>query len=88
DLYKRVMIAVKAKGRMDGNVIGEALRTYAMRWLPDSFEALVSEAHSRRNKSLLETIICLLPSDKGITCSCGFLLKLLKVAILVGADDS
>lgn len=88
DLYKRVMIAVKAKGRMDGNVIGEALRTYAMRWLPDSIEALVSEAHSRRNKSLLETIICLLPSDKGVTCSCGFLLKLLKVAILVGADDS
>lgn len=88
DLYKRVMVAVKSKGRMDGSVIGEALRTYAMRWLPDSIEALVSEAHSIRNKSLLETIICLLPSDKGVTCSCSFLLKLLKVAILVGADDS
>ncbi|KAK4349561.1 hypothetical protein RND71_032316 [Anisodus tanguticus] len=87
DLYKRVMIAVKSKGRMDGSVIGEALRTYAMRWLPDSIEALVSEAHSWRNKSLLETIICLLPSDKGVTCSCSFLLKLLKVAVLVGADD-
>ncbi|PHU29063.1 BTB/POZ domain-containing protein NPY1 [Capsicum chinense] len=88
DLYKRVMVAVKSKGRMDGSVISEALRIYAMRWLPDSIEALVSEAHSRRNKSLLETIICLLPSDKGVTCSCSFLLKLLKVAILVGADDS
>ncbi|KAJ8561164.1 hypothetical protein K7X08_027354 [Anisodus acutangulus] len=88
DLYKRVMVAVKSKGRMDGSVIGEALKTYAMRWLPDSIEALVSEAHSRRNKSLLETIIRLLPSDKGFTCSCSFLLKLLKVAILVGANDS
>ncbi|PHT93254.1 BTB/POZ domain-containing protein NPY1 [Capsicum annuum] len=88
DLYKRVMVAVKSKGRMDGSVISEALRIYAMRWLPDSIEALVSEADSRRNKSLLETIICLLPSDKGVTCSCSFLLKLLKVAILVGADDS
>ncbi|XP_047269024.1 BTB/POZ domain-containing protein NPY1 [Capsicum annuum] len=88
DLYKRVMVAVKSKGRMDGSVISEALRVYAMRWLPDSIEALVSEADSRRNKSLLETIICLLPSDKGVTCSCSFLLKLLKVAILVGADDS
>ncbi|XP_009604823.1 phototropic-responsive NPH3 family protein NPY1 [Nicotiana tomentosiformis] len=88
DIYKRVMIAVKSKGRMDGSVIGEALRTYAMRWLPDTIDALVSEVHSRRNKSLLETIICLLPSDKGVTCSCSFLLKLLKVAILVGADDS
>ncbi|XP_060179361.1 BTB/POZ domain-containing protein NPY1-like [Lycium barbarum] len=88
DLYKRVLIAVKSKGRMDSSVIVEALRTYAMRWLPDSIEVLVSEAHSRRNKSLLETIICLLPSDKGVTCSCSFLLKLLKVAVLVGGDDS
>ncbi|PON99235.1 BTB/POZ domain-containing protein NPY [Trema orientale] len=88
DLYRRVMIAVKSKGRMDGTVIGEALRTYAVRWLPDSIDALVSEAHSWRNKSLVETIICLLPPDKGMGCSCSFLLKLLKVAILVGADES
>lgn len=87
DLYKRVMIAVKSKGRMDGAVIGEALKTYAVRWLPDSIDALVSEAHGRRNKSLVETIICLLPPDKIKGCSCSFLLKLLKVAILVGADE-
>lgn len=88
ELYKRVMIAVKSKGRMNGNVIGEALKTYAIRWLPDSVDALVSEVHNRRNKSLIETIIRLLPSDKGVSCSCSFLLKLLKVSILVGADDS
>lgn len=88
DLYKRVMIAVKSKGRMNGSVIGEALRTYAVRWLPDSVDALVSEAHSKRNKTLVETIICLLPSDKGVSCSCNFLLKLLRVAILVEAEDS
>lgn len=88
DLYKRVMVAVKSKGRMDGDVIGEALKTYAVRWLPDSVSALVSDDHAWRNKSLLETIICLLPSGKGVGCSCSFLLKLLKVAILVGADDS
>lgn len=87
DLYKRVMIAVKSKGRMDGYVIGEALRTYAVRWLPDSVDALISDAHSQRNKVLVETIVCLLPSDKGVGCSCSFLLKLLKVAILVGVDD-
>ncbi|KAK6927647.1 NPH3 domain [Dillenia turbinata] len=88
DLYKRVMISVKAKGRMDGNVIGEALKAYAIRWLPDSVKTLVSEDHARRNRSLVETIICLLPSEKGVGCSCSFLLKLLKVAILVGADES
>ena len=88
DLYKRVMITVKSKGRMDGVVIGEALKMYAVRWLPDSVDALVSETHARRNKSLVETIVCLLPCDNGMGCSCSFLLKLLKVAILVEADES
>ncbi|RDX58395.1 BTB/POZ domain-containing protein NPY1 [Mucuna pruriens] len=88
DLYKRVMITVKSKGRMDGVVIGEALKIYAVRWLPDSVDALVSDAHARRNKSLVETIVCLLPCDNGMGCSCSFLLKLLKVAILVEADES
>lgn len=88
DLYKRVMIAVKSKGRMDSVVIGEALKTYAVRWLPDSVDALVSDAHARRNKSLVETIVCLLPCDNGVGCSCSFLLKLLKVAMLVEADES
>ncbi|CAL5439939.1 unnamed protein product [Camellia sinensis] len=87
DLYKRIMIAVRSKGRMDGNVIGEALKTYVMRWLP-SVDTLASEVNNTRNKSLVETIVCLLPSDIGGGCSCSFLLKLLKFAILVGADDS
>lgn len=88
DMYKKVMIAVQSKGRIDGAVIGEALRTYAVRWLPDSIDALVSDDHIRRNKSLVETIICLLPSDKSLGCSCSFLFKLLKVAILVEANES
>ncbi|KAI6681210.1 hypothetical protein NL676_035091 [Syzygium grande] len=85
DLFKRVIVAVKSKGRMDANVIGEALRTYAVRWLPDSVDALVSDANQFRNKSLLETLIALLPSDVN-SGSCSFLLKLLKVATLVGTD--
>ncbi|KAL6556564.1 hypothetical protein OROGR_005852 [Orobanche gracilis] len=87
DLYKRVMSAIKSNCRTDGGVIGEALRAYVVRWLPDSADELLSEAHISRNKSLVETIIRLLPSDKGISCACSFLLKLLRVAILVGADD-
>lgn len=88
DLYKRVMIAVKSKGRMNGNVIGEALKTYAIRWLPDCVNALTSDTHMALNKYLVETIICLLPSARDSGCSCSFLLKLLKVAVLVGADES
>ncbi|XP_021758047.1 BTB/POZ domain-containing protein NPY1-like [Chenopodium quinoa] len=88
NLYKRVLIAIKSKGRMDGSVIGEALKMYAIRWLPDSLDALVSDDHIQRNKSLVETIICLLPPDRSLGCSCSFLFKLLKVAVLVEAEDA
>ncbi|XVF48275.1 hypothetical protein PTKIN_Ptkin03bG0177100 [Pterospermum kingtungense] len=88
DHYKRVMTVVKSKGRMDGAVICEALKTYTVRWLPGSVDALVSVVNSWRNKLLVETIVSLLPSDQGVGCSCSFLLKLLKIAILVGVDDS
>ncbi|XP_043706396.1 BTB/POZ domain-containing protein NPY1-like isoform X2 [Telopea speciosissima] len=88
DLYKRVMVAVKSKGRMSADVIAEALKAYAIRWLPDSVDALVSYDYALKSRSLVETIIWLLPSDKGSECLCSFLLKLLKVAILVGAGDA
>ncbi|KAF8393026.1 hypothetical protein HHK36_021267 [Tetracentron sinense] len=88
DLYKRVIVAVKSKGRMSGDVIGEALKAYAVRWLPDSIDALVSDNSIWKNKSLVETIIWLLPPDKDVGCSCSFLLKLLKVVILVGVGDA
>lgn len=88
NMYKRVMIAIKSKGRMDGSVIGEALKMYVIRWLPDSLDTLVSDDHIQRNKSLVETIICLLPPERSLGCSCSFLFKLLKVAVLVDADDS
>uniref|UniRef100_A0ACD5XVX8 Uncharacterized protein n=1 Tax=Avena sativa TaxID=4498 RepID=A0ACD5XVX8_AVESA len=87
DLYKRVMAAIKSKGRMSPDLIGEALKAYAVRWLPDSYDALVADDYMRRNQCLVETIIWLLPSDKSSGCSCRFLLKLLKVAILVGSLD-
>ncbi|XP_077216008.1 phototropic-responsive NPH3 family protein NPY1-like [Tasmannia lanceolata] len=85
DLYKRVMVTVKSKGRMSGEVIGEALHTYALRWLPNSIDALVSD--DRRNRTLVETIIWLLPSDKDGSCSCSFLLKLLKFAVIIGVGN-
>ncbi|CAL9046822.1 BTB/POZ domain-containing protein NPY1 isoform X1 [Musa acuminata AAA Group] len=87
DLYKRVMVALKSKGRMSSDMIGEALKAYTVRWLPDSYDALVADDYMKRNRILVETIIYLLPSDKYSGCSCRFLLKLLKVVILVGARD-
>ncbi|CAN6450385.1 unnamed protein product [Victoria cruziana] len=92
DLYKRVMISIKSKGRMSGTVIGEALKIYILRWLPDfmNLNTPVSDDYAEfaeRNRSLVETIIWLLPSDMGACCSCTFLLKLLKVAALLGTSE-
>ncbi|MQL81989.1 hypothetical protein Taro_014455 [Colocasia esculenta] len=87
DHYKRVMVSIKAKGRMSADVIGEALRQYAIKWLPNSIDDLVSDEYIRRNTSLVEAIVWLMPSDKSSGCSCNFLLKLLKVVVLIGAED-
>lgn len=87
DLYKGVIIAIKSKGRMSSELIGEALRAYAVRWLPETYDALVSDDYMKRNRTLVETLIWLLPTDKSSGCSCRFLLKLLKIVILVEAGD-
>ncbi|CAH2077328.1 unnamed protein product [Thlaspi arvense] len=88
DMFKRVMSAVKSSGRMNNGVIGEALRYYVARWLPESMESLTSEASS--NKHLVETVVFLLPRvNRAMSYStCSFLLKLLKVSIVVGADEA
>ncbi|XP_042474475.1 BTB/POZ domain-containing protein NPY1-like isoform X2 [Zingiber officinale] len=88
DLYKRVMVVVKSKGRLSSDMIGEALKAYAARWLPDSYESLIDDdEYMKKSRIIVETIISLLPTDECSGCMCRFLLELLKVAILVGARD-
>ncbi|XP_066371267.1 BTB/POZ domain-containing protein NPY1-like [Miscanthus floridulus] len=88
DLYRRVMVAVKSRGRIPSDVVGEALKAYAARWLPECCDTLADDAYSEAYKHLLETIVWLLPSDKGSSgISCGFFLKLLKVTVLIGAGE-
>ncbi|KAK3131790.1 hypothetical protein QOZ80_6AG0511520 [Eleusine coracana subsp. coracana] len=88
DLYRRVMVAVKSRGRIPSDVVIEALKAYAARWLPDCCDTLDDDVYCTSYKHLLETIIWLLPSDKGSSgCSCRFFLKLLKFTVLIGAGD-
>ncbi|KAJ0566278.1 putative BTB/POZ domain, NPH3 domain, NPH3/RPT2-like family protein [Helianthus annuus] len=86
DVYKRVMFAVIAKKRVEGGVIGEALKMYCVRWLPDCNDRVECDDRVEKYKSLIEAVISLLTHDKGVDCSCSFLLKLLKVSVLVGVD--
>jgi hypothetical protein len=88
DLYRRVMVAVKSRGRIPSDAVIEALKAYAARWLPDCCDTLVDDVYSASYKHLLETIIWLLPSGKCSSgCSCRFFLRLLKVTVLIGAGD-
>ncbi|PIN09143.1 hypothetical protein CDL12_18278 [Handroanthus impetiginosus] len=97
DLYWRTMIAIKSGGKVPSNLIGDALRIYASRWLPniskymnieksDGEGDLIGEMSSK-HRLLLESMVSLLPSEKG-GVSCSFLLKLLKAANILKASSS
>ncbi|KAL5718113.1 hypothetical protein ACHQM5_011051 [Ranunculus cassubicifolius] len=98
DLYWRTMVAVKSGGRLPANLIGDALKIYAARWLPNiSKDGYINKLESAnpdsdsfidvaaRHRFLLESIISLLPMGKG-SASCSFLLKLLKAANIIGTS--
>lgn len=100
DLYWRTMIAIKSGGKIPSGLIGEALQIYASRWLPnisrngschkqiasDSDSDSVNEITSK-HRLLLESLVSLLPAEKGAV-SCSFLLKLLKAANILNASSS
>ncbi|XP_058772112.1 BTB/POZ domain-containing protein At1g67900-like [Vicia villosa] len=89
DLYWRIMIALKSDVRMPLNLIGDALRIYASRWLlkigSDSDSG--SEIASSKKIMVLESIVNLLPGEQGAV-SCSFLIKLLKVANVLNSSSS
>ncbi|XP_077229313.1 BTB/POZ domain-containing protein At1g67900-like [Tasmannia lanceolata] len=98
DLYWRIMVAIKSAGKLSARLVGEALQVYACRWLPnmskDSNNKQISESCSdpigeitSKHRLLLESIVTLLPMEKG-SVSCSFLLKLLKAANILGASNS
>ncbi|KAJ8479177.1 hypothetical protein OPV22_022904 [Ensete ventricosum] len=98
--YWRVMVAVKSAGIVPNKLIGEALRIYTRRWLPnmsgngqqneleadDSFTESPTDA-AMKHRLLMEKIVSLLPTEKG-SVSCSFLLKLLKAANILHASTS
>ncbi|KAL2254550.1 BTB/POZ domain-containing protein NPY2 [Sesamum indicum] len=85
DLYKRVIVTIKNRGIISNEVIGEALKAYAYRRLPGSGKNVIQHNDMSKFRSILDTIVWLLPAEKG-SVSCSFLLKLLKAA--VSADSA
>ncbi|KAG9140454.1 hypothetical protein Leryth_016181 [Lithospermum erythrorhizon] len=100
ELYWRTMIAIKSGGKVPSNLIGDALRIFASKWLPNisKFRGKIDDESyanhgsdsteiTSKHRLLLESIISLLPSEKG-SVSCGFLSKLLKAANILKASPS
>ncbi|KAL4376830.1 hypothetical protein GQ457_02G008300 [Hibiscus cannabinus] len=87
DLYKRLIATIKAKGRVPGDLIGESLNAYTSRRLPCLSKGMIWNNDFVKYKSLVETIVQLLPAEKG-TVSCSFLLRLLRSAILLECGET
>ncbi|KAF8693648.1 hypothetical protein HU200_039058 [Digitaria exilis] len=99
DLFWRIMVAVKSTGAVHDKTVGDALKAYARRWLPNvvakdgqAFDVDAGDVEdvkrmTTRHRLLLERIVSLLPSEKDAV-SCGFLLKLLKAANILSASKA
>ncbi|KAL5706836.1 hypothetical protein ACHQM5_024954 [Ranunculus cassubicifolius] len=87
DFYKRVIMTIKTKGKVSGDVIGEGLKAYALRRMPGFSKGVIQSSDVAKCRSLVESIIWLLPTEKG-SVSCSFLLKLLKAAILLDSGET
>ncbi|CAL4886946.1 unnamed protein product [Urochloa decumbens] len=95
DLFWRIMVAVKSTGAVHDKAVGDALRAYARRWLPSNVAAADQpfaddgggdvKRVAARHRLLLEKIVSLLPAERDAV-SCGFVLKLLKAANILGAS--
>ncbi|KAK4724286.1 hypothetical protein R3W88_027065 [Solanum pinnatisectum] len=86
DLYKRVMVNIKNKGIVSSEVIGEAIKAYTLRRFPGISKGVCQFSDVSRLRSILDTVVCLLPAEKG-SVSCSFLLKLLKASISVDSGE-
>jgi hypothetical protein len=104
DLYRRVIQAIKAKGapqELVGESIRIYTLKYFPDLLQEPLSSrektLISSVEdsscnklteiSEKDRNVLETIVSLLPSEKG-SCSCSFLLRLLKAAPFLDASNS
>lgn len=86
DLYKRVITTIKAKSMISSEVMGEALTAYALRRLPGFAKGVIQTNDMAKHRSLVETILWLLPMEEG-SVSCSFLLRLLRAVILLECGE-
>ncbi|XP_051133911.1 BTB/POZ domain-containing protein At5g47800 isoform X2 [Andrographis paniculata] len=85
DVFRGIVTAVKSTNTMQPQLIGEALHVYAIRWLVDAPDDGGSTSTEARKRRILETIVTLIPAEKG-SVSVKFLLRLLSIGTSLGAS--
>ncbi|KAK4284491.1 hypothetical protein QN277_001316 [Acacia crassicarpa] len=86
DFFKSVITNIKSRAIVSAEVIGEALKAYAYRRLPNFSKGISQCGDLSKQCLIVETIVWLLPTEKGCV-SCRFLVKLLKAAISIESGD-
>ncbi|KAK4780675.1 hypothetical protein SAY87_016781 [Trapa incisa] len=87
ELYKRVIDTIKAKGSVPSDVLGEALQAYTLRRLPGFSKGVIQRSDIAKHRILVETILRLLPVEKG-SVTCGFMVRLLRAAVLLECAET
>lgn len=90
DMFRCVVSTIKSTNMLPPQLIGEALHVYACCWLPDSTQSTPNESTSEkdspdRKQRVLETIVSLIPLDKG-SVSIKFLVRLLSIGNVLGVS--
>ncbi|XP_057429929.1 BTB/POZ domain-containing protein At5g47800-like isoform X2 [Lotus japonicus] len=92
DLFRCIIMAIRSTHVLPPPLIGEALHVYACKWLPGITKPKTSggsapqmEESKEKNRKILETIVSMIPADRG-SVSVGFLLKLLSISSHFGVS--
>ncbi|KAI3519375.1 hypothetical protein L1887_08431 [Cichorium endivia] len=80
DLYKKIINTIRAKGKVTLDVLGESLKAYTQRRLEKGSDDV-------KIRSLIETIIFLLPAEK-TSVSCDFLIQLLHESVRLDCGET
>ncbi|MED6131696.1 hypothetical protein PIB30_012135 [Stylosanthes scabra] len=94
ELFRCIIMAIRSTYVLPHQLIGEALHVYACKWLPgltnirSSGSSLAQTEESKAKiQKILETIVSMIPADKG-SVSVGFLLKLLSISSHLGISPT
>lgn len=84
DMYKKVIITIRVKGKVSLDVLGESLKAYTQKKLNKGGRTSADDVKIR---SLIETVIFLLPKEKNCV-SCDLLIQLLQESVRLECGES